>query len=96
MSDFVRLFLQAGGIANETSAFVLNQVIYKPEPDQIKTLVQKHWQRGRTYTSKEFCLLWDWRQENGSLKDQACRILLRTLEDKGLLVAEIYSVFMAD
>jgi len=64
---------------------IRKQVIGKSELDQIKTLIQEHWHRGRTYISKELCLLWDWRQENGVLKDQVCRILLRKLEDKGLI-----------
>ncbi len=52
---------------------------------QIKSVVEQSWSRGRTAISKELCLLWDWRQENGALKDQVCRLLLRRLEDKQLI-----------
>lgn len=55
------------------------------ELDQIRNLIHEHWNRGRTFISKELCQLWDWRQENGALKAQVCRLLLRQLEDKGLI-----------
>ena len=52
---------------------------------QIKSVVEQCWSKGRTAISRELCLLWDWRQENGTLKDQVCRLLLRRLEDKQLI-----------
>lgn len=55
------------------------------ELDQIRSLIQEHWSRGRTFISKELCWLWDWRQDNGALKDQVCRLLLRQLEDRVLI-----------
>jgi hypothetical protein len=53
--------------------------------EQIRHVVSERWEQGRKAISKEICQLWDWRQDNGYLKDQVCRILLRRLEDKGLI-----------
>jgi len=64
---------------------IRNKAIGDEELDQIRTSIHKHWHRGRTFISKELCRLWDWRHDNGALKDQVCRILLRKLEDKGLI-----------
>ena len=52
---------------------------------QINSVVNRYWDKGRTAISRQLCLLWDWRQENGTLKDQVCRLLLRRLEDKQLI-----------
>ena len=52
---------------------------------QTKSVVAKHWDRGRVAISRELSRVWDWRQENGYLKEQVCRILLRKLEDKGFV-----------
>ena len=67
------------------SLVVRNKTIGDTELDQIRNLINEHWTRGRTYISKELCRVWDWRQDNGALKDQVCRLLLRQLEDKGLI-----------
>ncbi len=64
---------------------IRNQRIGEAELGQIRALINEHWHKGRTYISKELCCLWDWYQENGAPKDQVCRILLRQLEDKGLI-----------
>ena len=52
---------------------------------QINSVIENCWDRGRTAISRELCLAWNWRQDNGALKDQVCRILLRRLEDKKLV-----------
>lgn len=52
---------------------------------QISKVVRRHWRRGRTAISQELCGLWGWRYANGSLKEQVCRLLLRQLEDRGLI-----------
>ena len=36
---------------------------------QIKSVAEQFWSKGRTAISRELCLLWDWRQENGALND---------------------------
>jgi hypothetical protein len=52
---------------------------------QIKLVIDKNWNKGRTFISKQLCQIWNWQYENGSLKDQVCRILLRKLEAQGLI-----------
>lgn len=49
----------------------------------IRTIVAGHWDRGRSAISRELCEHWGWRQENGLLKERACRVLLLALEKKG-------------
>jgi hypothetical protein len=51
----------------------------------IKEVVSQHWGQGRQAISRELCRLWNWRQANGHLKDQVCRILLKKLEDLGAI-----------
>ncbi|MBZ0115274.1 MAG: DUF4338 domain-containing protein [Thermoanaerobaculia bacterium] len=51
----------------------------------IKTLVTEFYKEGRTRASEEICLALDWRQENGWLKDRACRDVLLRLEARGFL-----------
>jgi hypothetical protein len=64
---------------------IRKQRIGDAELEQIRALVKKHWERGRSHISRELCRLWGWRQDNGALKDQVCRILLRQLEDRGYI-----------
>lgn len=49
----------------------------------IRSLIKEHWDKGRTFISRELSRHWNWVQHNGSLKDMACRELLRRLEAKG-------------
>lgn len=51
----------------------------------IKLAIQLGWDKGRTWISQELCRQWDWRQHNGLLKDQVCRILLNELCRRGLI-----------
>jgi len=51
----------------------------------IQTVIDEHWQRGRTQISKILCQKWNWFQPNGRTKDMACRELLVTLERQGHL-----------
>lgn len=51
----------------------------------IKTLIAKNADKSRRFISKEICQEWDWRQENGTLKDMVCRGLLLKLEAEGLI-----------
>lgn len=55
------------------------------ELECIKRIVHLGWDRGRTWISQELCRQWDWRQLNGLLKDQVCRILLNDLSRRGLI-----------
>lgn len=51
----------------------------------IQAVVAAHWTRGRAAISRVLCEDWDWRQPNGYLKAQLCRMLLVALERQGLL-----------
>lgn len=51
----------------------------------VRSIIEKHYLQGRTFISKELCLLWNWRQPNGSLKQMACSELLLRLERRGLV-----------
>jgi len=51
----------------------------------IKETIVKHWDKGRSFISRELCQHWRWYQENGRLKDQACRAILLSLERRGYL-----------
>lgn len=52
---------------------------------QIQTVIEQHWDKGRTPISRILCQMWNWVQPNGRLKDMACRELLLTLERSGCL-----------
>ena len=52
---------------------------------QIQQTVTQYWDKGRVFISQKLCTIWDWRQHNGQLKDQVCRILLNRLEDTELI-----------
>src|SRR3990172_5658443 len=69
----------------ERSVTILKREIGLNELATIKELIRTKGHRGRTYISKQLCLLWDWRLLNGQLKDIACRDLLRRLEKRGLI-----------
>ena len=64
---------------------ILKREIGSAELTQIRGLIETDGDRGRTYISKQLCLLWDWRLPSGQLRDIACRDLLRRLEKQGLI-----------
>ena len=51
----------------------------------IRDLMVDHSDWGRTRLSEEICLLWDWRNAQGRIKDMAARTLLLKLERRGLI-----------
>lgn len=51
----------------------------------IRQTITRGWDQGRTWISRKLCRQWDWRQPNGELKDQVCRILLNDLVRRGLV-----------
>ena len=55
------------------------------ELQEVRQLIGREGQRGRSYLSRQLCALWDWRQPNGRFREIACRELLRRLEAKGLV-----------
>jgi hypothetical protein len=62
-----------------------NKHIGVEELEDIKRTIQCHWDRGRKFISKVMSEHWNWRQPNGQLKDQVCRLLLLRLEEKGYI-----------
>ncbi|MFV1958235.1 MAG: Druantia anti-phage system protein DruA [Planctomycetota bacterium] len=51
----------------------------------IRDLIVQHPTKSRRALSKELCLAWDWRQENGALKDMVCRGLMLALHRAGAI-----------
>jgi hypothetical protein len=56
-----------------------------PDVGLIRRLLSEHPDWGRSRLSVALCELWDWRADNGRLKDMACRSLLLRLEQAGLV-----------
>jgi len=57
--------------------------ITKDNIELVQRLIEANPSQNRTWLSKELCLLWDWRADNGQIKDMACRTLLLKLEQRG-------------
>ena len=51
----------------------------------IRSLISKHYSRGRSFISKALCDAWQWVQPNGQYKEYAARDLLLRLEERGLI-----------
>jgi len=51
----------------------------------IRSLLAEHGDWRRTRISKELCQLWNWRNEQGRIKDMAARTLLLKLERAGIV-----------
>ena len=51
----------------------------------IKTLIANNPDKSRWFISRELCRQWNWRQQNGALKDMLCRSILLKLESAGLI-----------
>ena len=49
----------------------------------IRDTIAQNWAEGRSAISRILCRHWNWRQQNGFLKEMACRALLLSLEKKG-------------
>ena len=56
-----------------------------PDVGLIRRLLSEHPEWGRSRLSVVLCELWDWRADNGRLKDMACRSLLLRLEQAGAI-----------
>ena len=59
------------------------RTIDQSELETIRCIVDQYRAKGRTAISRILCEHWNWRQENGLLKERACRVLLLALEKKG-------------
>jgi len=64
---------------------IRKRIIDKADISQIQDTANEHWAKGRKHISRVLCQQWEWRQENGRLKDMACREILLTLKRKGLI-----------
>jgi hypothetical protein len=51
--------------------------------EEIEQVIKTNPEWNRTKLSKELCEKWDWRGENGQIKDISCRDVLRALETAG-------------
>ena len=51
----------------------------------VQSTVAQHWSKGRSAISRLICEQWNWRQPNGEIKERACRAMLVSLEQKGLI-----------
>lgn len=66
-------------------ATIRRRVIYHTDIELINNLLDDEGHLGRTHISRCLCRIWQWRQENGSYKEIACRDLLRRLDSKGYI-----------
>lgn len=64
---------------------IRGRTIDRSELQAISGIVSQNWAKGRSAISRILCLYWNWRQENGLLKEMGCRALLLALEKKGVI-----------
>ena len=53
--------------------------------ESIRSIISRHYNRGRSHISRVLCQAWNWIQPNGKLKEYAARDLLLRLEEKGFV-----------
>ncbi|MDR4503177.1 MAG: IS701 family transposase [Candidatus Scalindua sp.] len=51
----------------------------------VRGLIEHYGNRGRVYISIKLSEHWQWKQANGHLKDRACRSILQSLSERGLI-----------
>lgn len=61
------------------------RVITPDDLSFVRKVIDEHRSEGRSSISRRLCEAWDWRQENGQLKDGVCRALLLRLERNQLI-----------
>lgn len=59
------------------------RVVTRADVDFIRTLIAAHPTASRRALSKFLCQSWDWRQDNGALRDMVCRGLMLALHRAG-------------
>lgn len=59
------------------------RVVTETDVAFIRELIAAHCNNSRRALSKKLCEAWDWRQENGALKDMVCRSLMLALHRGG-------------
>jgi hypothetical protein len=50
---------------------------------EINRMIEANPEWNRSKLSQELCKIWDWRRENGQIKDVSCRDVLRALDASG-------------
>ena len=71
---------------NENDDIILKyrkRILRNKDLIDIRKLIQEHPDASRRRLSALLCELWDWRQENGILKDMVCRSLMLILHRAG-------------
>ncbi len=53
--------------------------------EHIKKVIAQNPGKSRHFLSQELCRQWDWRQQNGVLRDMVCRGLMLKLHRDGLI-----------
>lgn len=69
----------------ETTTIIQGRNTTKEDIELVRKLITANPDWHRTRLSKELCILWNWRNANGRLKDMACRTFLLKLERHGYL-----------
>lgn len=62
-----------------------SRLFSKEDIELINRIIETNYPKGRTQISKEICIVFNWRQPNGWLKDRACRDVLLSLENMKLI-----------
>jgi hypothetical protein len=85
-------FLEKKSLRSNTAAATLStmeeiryrgRTVTEADIDCIRTLIAANPSMSRCALSKELCRRWDWRQDNGALRDMVCRGMLLTLHRAG-------------
>jgi hypothetical protein len=61
------------------------KAVTEEDVEFIRRLIAENPQESRFALSKKLCLAWDWRQQNGALRDMVCRGLLLLLDRGGYI-----------
>jgi hypothetical protein len=61
------------------------KAITEEDVEFIRRLIAQNPQDSRCALSRKLCLAWDWRQQNGALRDMVCRGLLLALDREGYI-----------
>lgn len=67
----------------KTKLVIQGRVVTAKDVIFIRSLINNNPSWNRTRLSKELCVIWEWHNDKGDLKDMSCRTLLRKLEQKG-------------
>ncbi len=74
------------GKSTEDRKFVIRgREIREADIGLIRNLIKQHGRQGRSYISRKLSEHWQWNQSNGMLKDRACRSILQSLSERGLI-----------